>query len=550
MAKSAWISLFAPIVGILLLAGCGGGTTVTTPTPTPTAPAVTVSGKVTFVTYPATFSNGLDYANPLTLPARGVWVALRDAAANDLVTGVTDANGDYSLSFTSGTPTTVVALARFASLGAGGGPLAKVVDNTQFGSQYGITLAVDTSAGSVTANLNAASGWDGTAYTSPRASAPFAILDVAYQARKLVESANPNVLLNDLTINWSTQNIPTSGILTLGQIGTSHFSPTTKQLFILGAEDLDTDEFDDHVIAHEWWHYFEFTHSRADNMGGPHGQGDLLDPAVAFSEGMGDAFSGMATNDPDYLDTGGFGQAITGLHLPLDADTIADTAIFPGTSFPLDGIVSEISIQEVAFDLFDGGPNDDDPVSLGFTPIYQAMISFKSFSGFTTISGLLSFIKEQAGIVAADIDAVAAAENIGIGDAFEPANDRQYTTLPLTGTPVSVDLFGTTLQTFSLFSLADFPPGNKLYNWRWFRYTAASTGCYTVNAVPTISSDDLIIGQIDGVSTDAGLSGPETFTRFSTAGEIVVFRVGSFSWPVGFTVDGALNAAVSGPNCL
>jgi hypothetical protein len=42
-----------------------------------------------------------------------------------------------------------------------------------------------------------------------------------------------------------------------GHIGTSHWNGSA--LYILGKADVDTDEFDDHVIVHEWGHYFEST---------------------------------------------------------------------------------------------------------------------------------------------------------------------------------------------------------------------------------------------------------------------------------------------------
>ena len=60
----------------------------------------------------------------------------------------------------------------------------------------------------------------------------------------------------------------------------------------------DTDEFDQHVIAHEFGHYIEYNFSRADNIGGSHGLGDKLDPRVAFGEGFGYAFAAIVLNDP------------------------------------------------------------------------------------------------------------------------------------------------------------------------------------------------------------------------------------------------------------
>ncbi len=90
-------------------------------------------------------------------------------------------------------------------------------------------------------------------------------------------------------------NVPTAGDESSGQIITSNYDGE-RNLWILGDENGDTDEFDDHIIIHEWAHYFEDQFSRADNIGGSHSLGDALDIRVAFGEGWGNAFSGIATD--------------------------------------------------------------------------------------------------------------------------------------------------------------------------------------------------------------------------------------------------------------
>ena len=59
----------------------------------------------------------------------------------------------------------------------------------------------------------------------------------------------------------------------------------------------DSDEYDRHIIIHEWGHYFEDKLSRADSIGGPHGLSDRLDFRVAFGEGWGNAISAIITDD-------------------------------------------------------------------------------------------------------------------------------------------------------------------------------------------------------------------------------------------------------------
>ena len=56
-----------------------------------------------------------------------------------------------------------------------------------------------------------------------------------------------------------------------------------------------TDEYDDHVVVHEWAHYFEANFSRSDSIGGDHASDNVLDIRLAFGEGFGNAYSAMAS---------------------------------------------------------------------------------------------------------------------------------------------------------------------------------------------------------------------------------------------------------------
>ena len=62
---------------------------------------------------------------------------------------------------------------------------------------------------------------------------------------------------------------------------------------ILGDAGVDTDEYDESVIVHEWGHYLPDRSYRATTvLADRHGGGDLLDMRVAFSEGWANAYSG------------------------------------------------------------------------------------------------------------------------------------------------------------------------------------------------------------------------------------------------------------------
>src|SRR5690606_26464592 len=90
----------AGLVAALLLVACGGGDGDDGGEDPPPGPTVTLTGTVRFARVP--FQNlpgaGLDYANPVLQPARGVAVrALNAATQAVLVSGSTDASGAYSL---------------------------------------------------------------------------------------------------------------------------------------------------------------------------------------------------------------------------------------------------------------------------------------------------------------------------------------------------------------------------------------------------------------------------------------------------------------------
>ena len=108
---------------------------------------------------------------------------------------------------------------------------------------------------------------------------------------------------------WSTENRPASGDDDYddGQIGSTFYQSedgaSPKGMYVLGDDGVDTDEYDTHVLAHEFMHFIEYTIGRSDSIGGVHARGDKLDLRVAFSEGFGNAFSGMALGDPVYRDS-------------------------------------------------------------------------------------------------------------------------------------------------------------------------------------------------------------------------------------------------------
>ena len=525
---SCYLSLLIFTFSLVACGGGGGGGGNNTPAPT----TITVTGTVTYASYKPGITTGLNYSTSTGKPIRGAVIELQNASGTIIDSSNTTAAGGYSLTSPANDSVRIVVK---AALGSPTSPHTKVVDNTSGGALYAMVMDVTTGISNINQNFNANTGWGGTGYSGTRVAAPFAILDVIYQAQQMVLAADSSVVFPQLLVNWSINNKPAPGNLAAGDIGTSHFN-SNGQLYILGAENNDTDEYDTHVIAHEWGHYFEANFSRSDSIGGSHVGGDILDPTVAFGEGFGNALSGMVMNDPLYIDTGGISQATVALDMNLEADSVLDTDTHVVGNL-LDGFYAETSIQEVLYDLYDSGASDDDTIGLGFTPIYNVLIGGqKTTPAFTSIFSFLHYLKLANPASSAAITSLALAENIGDGDEYEATAAPLYTTVPTDGNIVIIDVDGFSLQTWNTYGdITATNPGNKLFNRLYFKFTAATTDCYTFEASPTAGGDlHFYFRDIPVDQSGAGIA--EILAINITAGEQGSFAVGSIGGEEPFTV--------------
>ena len=226
---------------------------------------VTVSGRVTYerVPFSSTISSGLNYANTSAQPAREIVVELLTPAQAVLATGTTDSNGSYA--FTAPANTNVFVRAKAQSL-RGSSPTRniRVLNNTNGNALYVLDgAAFNTGTTNQTRNLLAASGWGGSSYTGTRAAAPFAILDTLYSAVEFIlDNGNAALNLPALDVFWSTQNNPSSGDVALGNIESTLYRTGSvggppAGIYVLGLQNNDTDEYDQHVLAHEFNHFLE-----------------------------------------------------------------------------------------------------------------------------------------------------------------------------------------------------------------------------------------------------------------------------------------------------
>ena len=455
-------------------------------------------------------------------------VELRDLDGKVLDSGLTSSTGDYSLSAPLRTRVRVVVK---AALGAPNSLDTKIVDNTNQGALYALTKEVITEESNFNLNFNANSGWDGNAYSNTRAAAPFAILDTIYQAQQIVKEIDSNVIFPLLLVNWSKENKPSSGEISEGDIGSSYYSAQKVQLFVLGAEDSDTDEYDSHVIAHEWGHYFLDQFSRSDSIGGSHGSGDKLDLTVAFSEGFSNALSAIVMSDTHYIDTAFLQQSTMAVGFDVDENYVY-----------LNGSYSEDSVQEIIYDVYDSDAADDDELKLGFGPIYDALVGgHKNTRAFTTIFSFLHYLKLGSPLHSEAIRDLAESEYIYSDNEFEGTERILYTNLPLNGLSVSEDNAGNSLIV---------KRGNDFGNRAFFKSQAILANCYTFTATPIFNGNLMFnlprVWSLPSMQRYAGAidntySGHESFSVYLKEDEVIGFAVATSGEDTAFSI----NATVS-----
>ena len=472
------------------LHGCGGGGGNAAPNPPAPVPAtVVLQGAVTFDLVPAVAGRGLDYTQTVEHPARGVTVEVV-SAGTVLASTATDHVGHYSFTVASNTDVSLRVRAEMVRLGSPSWDF-RVVDNVNSNALYALAGAVfTTGTADSTRDLHAASGWTGSGYTATRSAAPFAILDVVYDSVQVVLGTVPTIAFPPLQMRWSTGNMPVSGAGP-GDIGSSRFIPGVG-IELVGAAEQDTDEYDRHVIAHEWGHYLEDAFSRSDNIGGAHSITDQVDMRVAFSEGWASAFSAIATHDSVYVDTFGAGQA---------HNFSFDLEQSPNRHNPNPGWFNEEAVQSLLYDLYDNGRDVApgtltlDDLALGFGPLFDVMMNQQRHTvALPSIFSLLDALKRARVADAPLIDQLTTAQGMRpVVDEYG-ATETNYG-VPTKRTPQEVaadfhSVYDTVMvngPAVNVCSLDDYTSaatgaGNKLASRRFVRFAVTTPGPHVVTA--------------------------------------------------------------------
>lgn len=476
----------------LFLAACGGGGNGGGNNPG--GSSVTVSGTVSYEFVPPNAGCfGLNMNNPVTRPVRGATVVLLNQAGGELSRTVSNAAGGYSFAgVAANTMVRVRVLAELKQAGAPGWDV-EVRDNVDtsatppaLGSRplYATEGSLfNTGSSNITRNLTAQTGWGGASYTGERAAAPFAILDTIYAAIQFTLTVDPDAAYPPLDAYWSVNNTAdtTDFDIDSGDLGGSFYVASLRGLFITGDANDDTDEFDDHIVVHEWGHYLDDVVLRTDSPGGTHFLGDRLDSRLAFGEGWPTAFAGMVLNNPSYCETGPPG---TNAGFEINAE---------GGPFGGQGWYDEVSVIRLIYDLWDTTNEGTDTGSVGYQALNDAFINVENSPAWLNI---YSYLTELAAITDANGDALilaqmgdeqisAAALNIWGDGETNDANAASSSDV----LPIYIDMVadGTTTNicSNSQFDTRAEKDGNKLSEFRYIRLDVPVADQYNVSITST-----------------------------------------------------------------
>ncbi|MGB5249911.1 MAG: hypothetical protein WBO47_09810, partial [Gammaproteobacteria bacterium] len=348
------------------------------------------------------------------------------------------------------------------------------------------------------------------------AAAPFAILDSVYQAVQLVLTASPAIQLPALDINWSTFNRSSSNFNPAnGDIVTTAYfydGIGAGEIYVLAEQDVDTDEYDQHVIVHEWGHYLEDQLGRTDSIGGSHSITARLDLRLAYSEGWSNAFSAMVLGDPVYKDSlGAFqGQSFT---FDVESNVVGNK-----------GWYNESSVHSTLYDIYDNANDGIDAVSLGFGPIFNGVtVANKNTTALTSIYTLVTSIKADNPADEANIDALLQNQSIvGVGmDIWGSGETNDASNVDVLPIYTDIAVNGGSRE---VCSIATFGTFNGLSTRRFLRLNLNTAGTRTIQVTgPGNSDPDLVLYQQGFlVSSESITAGQESLTRVLAPGTYVL----------------------------
>lgn len=269
-------------------------------------------------------------------PVRGVLVhAVDEASGRVLAQSVTDASGNYALTFDDAPERWFVRV--FAAL-EGESLRAEIFSesNTLVGWTLRSELLRGASEGPVMLRSEAGSAINGALH----------VADTLYRVdRFLVDAEVPSSAQPALRLWWSpAQSFPCGSCF----VGAGVW---------LGGAPEDPDEYDDQIVMHEAFHFLSDAWEADTSPGGRH-VGDPLNPTLAWGEGMATALALMTSEDPLYVD---FRESYVRV---FEVEAGEDPRFWGTYAGGVAGDVSEYLVAALLWDLFDGDDAHEAPYSI------------------------------------------------------------------------------------------------------------------------------------------------------------------------------------------
>jgi hypothetical protein len=441
---------------------------------------VTINGTVTYDHVPHTAAtSGLDYDATAAEPVKHAHVFISAPSIGLFDTTDTDANGNYSYSVPDpGVPFDVDIIVFAAALDSPGAVdvsasnwVAGVSDNINGNTIYALEAST-TAIGNTTIDLHAESGWDPIAndYTGPRTAAPFAISQSLLEAYQTAAAADPNITFPELTAYWHPDNTDAcSGNTSIGCLGSAFYS--NDEIYLRGDADVNTDEYDGHVVLHEWGHFYEDNISRSDSTGGPHIIGEKIDMRLAMGEGFASAFAGIATGDPVLHESLGFAQS-SGFSINVEDN---DTA----------GWYNETSVAGLIYDIADDDADGSgDTLALGWVHLHRSLSS-GDYVNQASLTSIFSLLDELTVLQPKHLNSVAALAALRGTNSINAFGDGESNDGgDSDNLPVYADMVPITAAEATLCTNNDLGTFNKLGNRRFVELTIPSDGDYRFTTAP------------------------------------------------------------------
>jgi hypothetical protein len=310
----------------------------------------TVEGRAFYEKIDVT-DTGLDLTHPVIVPIRNARVEVIDPVTNGILSvSQTDQAGRFEVIAPAQSKSRVRVLSRLRD------SKVQVLDNNHGNALY--NAAADLNPQDRFAFIFASD--------STRISGAFNILEMLDEGREMLQYADPHLVPPDVTAFWSPLNSPVPGGAKEA-IGSTYFDITANTISLIGDRSLDSDEFDDSVILHEYGHLVAAAFSRDSSTGGVHILGDALDPRIAWSEGWANFFSSAVRNNPLYRDSYGPNGGLV-LRYDLRDD-------IPQGDQP--GYWSEFSVHSILWDLFGDKSDDTDSIEQAIQTLFPAFEDLK-----------------------------------------------------------------------------------------------------------------------------------------------------------------------------